>query len=291
MALFVFALFFALIALALITLGRRAHDSEDQLAGYGFGCLSGGIAGILLFFSSFTTISANHVGVITAFGAYKGVVPSGARFLAPWDDVEEFGTRIQPLEITNVPIRFEGNSGGDADMLIEWRIEGTDEKAVHRLWQDYRTFAAVESRLVHANSVLAVNVVLARYTPADGISGANRLQINADTLAKAQERLRGTGVVVERVTIRKIDPDRGSQNRIDRQVQAKADLDRLATEKLIADQEAAIAKTRSTTQTTGTLQQNCLDITADWQVAVRGPLPAFWDCGFGSRPAPVVPVK
>ena len=74
----------------------------------------------------------------------------------------------------------------------------------------------------------------------------------------------------------------------DKQVQVTADLSRLPIQQQIADQEAAIARTRATTQTPGTLQQNCLDIVAEWDASKRGPLPATFNCNFSGSSTPVI---
>lgn len=262
------------------------HTKRRSLPGLGS---SGSfIALIVVIVGSVTTVTANTIGVVTSFGRYQGTIGSGLHWLAPWSDVEEFGTRIQPLEMQDVPIRFEGNSGGTADVLIEWRIESDNEPAVKRLWSDYRTFEAIQNRVVHSNSRNALNVVMAAYSPSAGVSGGSLREITDKTLTDLKAKLGGTGVTVERVTIRQIDPDAVSQDRINRQVQAQADLDRTVTLQQIATKEAEIAATRATTRTTGTLQQNCLDLVGDWDVTKRGPLPATFNCAFNGEPAPVV---
>lgn len=256
----------------------RGLTGEDQAAAKIGGTAALVIAALIVGFASITTVGANKVGVVTEFGRYQGTVGSGIHWLAPWADVEEFGTRIQPLELQDVPIRFEGNSGGAADLLVEWRIKASDEPAVRRLWSDYRTFDAVQDRVVQSNTRNALNVVLAGYTPSEGIAGTALQPITDATLAGIQQRLAGTGVVVERVTIRQIDPDAQSQDRINRQVQAQADLERTETTKQIASREAEIAATRQRSQTPESLTYECLRITADWDAARQGPMPQTWQC-------------
>lgn len=246
-------------------------------------------AGVLVFvISSITTVGANRVGIITEFGRYQGTIQPGLSMMWPWADVEELPTRIQPLELKDIPVRFEGNSGGTADVLVEWRVEGTDETSMRRLWQDYRTTDAVQDRVVQSNSRNALNVVLAGYTPSRGVSGASLTDITGAALAQIKARLGGTGVIVERITIRQIDPDVQSQERINRQVQAQADLERTETTKEIAKREAEIAATRQTSQTPSSLQYECLRIVGDWNQATQGPMPQTFDCNFGGPAAPVI---
>lgn len=281
-----------IIALAGIAawVGSRLAPPHERPAWIGGGVGGLVVAGIVVIAASVTTVPAHTVGVVTEFGRYQGVLNPGWHMLAPWADVEEFGTRIQPLDLPDVPIRFGGNSGGSADLLVEWRVETADEAAIKRLWQDYRTFAAIQTRLVHASARSALNVVMAGYTPSEGVSGTALQPITDATLTGIRERLTGTGVVVERVTIRQIDPDPQSQARIDRQVQAQADLERTAVTEQIAEREARIAATRQRSQTPSSLTYECLRILADWDHARQGPIPPALDCSLtgGESPALIV---
>jgi regulator of protease activity HflC (stomatin/prohibitin superfamily) len=277
-----------ILALAGVGCLIAARFTEHDRAGYlGAGVAAVVLAGIVVILGSITTVGANKVGVVTEFGRYQGTVDSGMHWLAPWADVEEFGTRIQPLEM-KVPVRFEGNSGGDADLLVEWRIEASNEDAIKRLWSDYRTFDAIENRVVESNSRGALNVVLASYTPSEGVAGTALRPITDATLRVVRERLLRTGVVVERITIRQINPDKNSQDRINLQVQAQADLERAATTRQIAEQEAEIAATRQRSQTPSSLQYECLRIAADWNQAQQGPMPQTWNCALAGAAPPVI---
>lgn len=284
----IFALILGIIAALGFIVSRKSPNRDERRGGIAVGCAASAAAVILILIGSITTISANTVGVVTAYGKYKGIEPSGLHWLAPWDDVEEFGTRIQPLEMDGVGIRFEGNSGGTANLLVEWRIQSDSEPSIRQLWSDYRTFDAIQNRVVQSRARNALNVTLAGYSPNDGVSGASIVAIQNKTREIMQQDLRGTGVIVERVTVRQIDPDAGSQDRINKQVQANADLARLPVNQEIADREAIIARTRASTQTPGTLQQNCLDIVDGWDVSKRGPLPATFNCAFAAPQSPVV---
>lgn len=284
----IIAAIIAIAGIGAILGSRAAHSPDDQLflkIGSGVALA---VAAIVVLLGSVTTVGANKVGVVTSFGRYQGTVGSGMHMMAPWSDVEEFGTRIQPLEMQDVPIRFEGNSGGAADLLVEWRVESGNEDAIKRLWSDYRTFDAVQNRVVQSNTRNALNVVLAGYTPSEGIAGTALQSITDATVDGVQTRLAGTGVIVERVTIRQIDPDAQSQDRINRQVQAEADLERTATTKRIAEQEAETAAIRQRSQTPSSLQYECIRVAADWDVAKQGPLPQTFDCNFGGQSAPVI---
>jgi regulator of protease activity HflC (stomatin/prohibitin superfamily) len=278
-----------LIGIVFLIVSRKfASGSEDRLGTTAVGAVGVIAALAIMLISSFTTVGANRVGVVTEFGRYVGIIQSGPHLLWPWKSVEELPTRIQPLELPDVPVRFEGNSGGTADLLTEWRVEGSDERSIKRLWSDYRTLDAVQDRVVQANSRNALNVVLAEYTPSEGVSGNSLTKITQATLTEIQNRLKGTGVVVERITIRQIDPDPVSQDRINRQVQAQADLERTEVTKQIATQEAAIAATRQQSQTPQSLQYECLRIIADWDAQRQGPMPQTFNCNFGAPGDPVI---
>lgn len=278
----------ALIAAFFASSARGAEPVSDRTSMLGLSLLAGLMAGGTLLVSSVTTVSANTVAVVTEFGRYQGTLDSGLHLIAPWSDTEEFGTRIQPLTMDDTPIRFEGNSGGSADLLIEWRIDTSREDQIERLWRDYRTFDAVQNRLVRSNTRTSLNVELANYTPSEGVSGATLPQITEASRDRLRDVLAPVGIVVERVTIQQINPDRQSQDRINRQVQAQADLERTETTQQIAEREAAIAATRQRAQTPEALQYECLRIVADWKQDMQGPIPTTFNCAFGASGAPVI---
>jgi regulator of protease activity HflC (stomatin/prohibitin superfamily) len=283
----IIAAIIAIVGIGMILGSRIVHDPDERSFVKFAGVTSLVVAVFVVLLGSVTTVGANKVGVVTSFGRYQGTVGSGIHMMAPWSDVEEFGTRIQPLEM-GVPIRFQGNSGGTANLLVEWRIEAANEAAIKRLWSDYRTFDAVQNRVVQSNTRNALNVVLAGYTPSEGIAGTALQPITDATLAAVQARLRNTGVIVERVTIRQIDPDQQSQDRINRQVQAEADLERTATTKRIAEQEAETAAIRQRSQTPSSLQYECIRVIADWDASRQGPMPQTLNCNFGGQSDPVI---
>lgn len=249
------------------------------------------IGGLMLTVSSATTVAANKVGVVTEFGRYVNTIPPGLHWVAPWADIEEFGTRVQPLVMYNIDIRFNGNSGGTANQVVEWRLDALDpngevrEDRIRELWQTYRTFEAIENRVVRTTALTSLNVQLAEYTPSEGVSGRNLPAITVAVQEQLREVLADTGVVISRVTITGINPDPQSQDRINRQVQAQADLERTATTKEIAAQEAEIALIRERTQTPQSLQYECLRIASDWNQAAQGPLPPTFNCAFGAPSA------
>lgn len=280
---FVVATSIILVLIGVVALigAQRTRNPKGRASLTGGGAVALGLAVVVVILGMVTTVGANKVGVVTSVGRYQGVIQSGFHMLAPWTDVEEFGTRIQPLTLTDVPVRFEGNSGGDADLLIEWRIEAANEPAVRQMWSDYRTMAAVEDRLVRYSTVDVLNTVLAGYEPGLGINGASREPITAATLTKVRERLAGKGVVVDRITILYINPDPASQKRIDGQVQA-------ATDKQIAETQAETARIRSGSEAAKNLQLECLRIAEQWDQAKQGPVPGAWNCNFGGPSAPVL---
>ena len=110
MFLFVLAIIAALIAVAgwFVARATKRRLAQPNVSSYeqenlrigqlvGRAALAVGVVAAVLcgFFSSFTTVPANNVGIVTAFGRPTGTVSSGAHMLAPWDSVDTYSTQIQ----------------------------------------------------------------------------------------------------------------------------------------------------------------------------------------------------
>lgn len=131
------------------------------------------------FLSSFTTVQANSVGIVTAFGRPVGTVTSGGHFLAPWDNVDTFSTQVQVTQRLAGPqgdvpgadciqVNLKGGANACADVTIRFVINPSD--AVD-LWKRYGDFGTVRDKLLRSATDNAAKIVYGQYAPQDAISG------------------------------------------------------------------------------------------------------------------------
>lgn len=249
------------------------------------GCVIGGKA---------TTVSANHVGVVTQLGSYKGQLDSGFSWKGILESVEEIPTRTQLVTQTDVSIRFSGNSGGNADITVGWHAAKGDEQGIKKLWETYKTRESIENDLVKPNARNALNQATAQFEPGAGVSGASLPQINGETQRAIAKLMEGKGVIVDTITVSDVQPDPNSQDRINKQVAALADQQTAKTEFETAKIQRDTAGIRNQTQSQSSLAYECLLTAKNWNAEKQGQMPLVWNCLGGdvgdvniNAPAPV----
>lgn len=156
------------------------RDDIPRSAPIAIGTVLAAGAAVIAFFSSFTTVDANSVGIVTAFGKPVDTVQSDAHMLAPWDSVESFTTRIQVTQRFADPakgdqpgqdcvqVNLKGGASACADVTIRYVINPQD--AVD-LWRRYGSFDAVRDQFLRSATDNAAKIVYGQYAPQDAISG------------------------------------------------------------------------------------------------------------------------
>lgn len=265
-------------ALVAVAVGYNCSYDDDKVAAY-IAAVVFALATVAMFIGgSVTTVSANHVGVMTKFGAYQGVLQSGFHWKSPLVSTEEIPTRAQLLSLTDTGIKFSGNSGGNADVLVGWKVAKDDEASIRKLWETYKTRDEIEDKLVKKAGVNGANQVTAQYEPGKGVNGATLPEINAKAKDAIDRLLDGSGVIAEIVNVSEVNPDAESQKRINLQVGAEANRSRALIDKETARTEAETAEIRNRTQTPASLQYRCLEIAAGWDQQRQGNMPLIWSC-------------
>lgn len=253
--------------------------------GEGIGAAAIGIVVLVIFtaFMSFTTVEPRSVGVQTSFGKYQDTLENGTQAVAPWSQVEEFSTQVQPLQLA-VPVSFDGGSSGTVVLTNLWAIDGPQVKA---LWDDFKTFERVNDLLVKPSTETAVAAAFSAYSPQDARNGGNRTKLQTDikTALSGENNdggvFAGRGVLVDSIQITDVQLDGKAQAAVDRVTEATANTQRATEEQERARIEAETAKIRQESQTPEALQRYCLEVVNNWDAAKNGNLPATFNCVFG----------
>ena len=246
---------------------------------------------ILIFlFSSMNYTTARTVGIVTEFGKATGTIQPGLNWTAPWADVTEFPTSNQVLDLDatndgpNVTVKFKGANGGGGsgfvNVNITWQVKN-DNEAV-KLWQNWKEFEAVKDNVVNPRGQAAVVEVFGRYTPEEAIDGNKLQQFNDEVKQSLSTALDSSGISVENVAIKRVDLSPEIQDRINKQVQAQADVQKAQIEQQRAQIDNQTNQLRQQSLTPEALIRTCMDVTNAWNVAQNGPLPASWNCFSGT---------
>lgn len=276
----------AIVFLLLILGGVGYSLVTKEKAGFG---VAGGVLILFLIitgFMSFTKVDARAVGIQTGFGKYQDTLGNGPHFLAPWSETEQFSTQVQYLDLDDtdgdgndsVSVTFKGGGGGQVSLTPRWRI---DENKAENLWKKYRTFDKVRDQLVNSSSKDSVRVVVSKYTPNEARDGENLRPIAEQIQADLAKSLQDDGVIIDSVSIKKIQLDSRSQNSLDKIVEANNNIERAKAEQERAKIDAETVKIR---EKSGSLspqanERYCLEMMNNWDVKKNGHLPAGFTCG------------
>lgn len=236
MFLFVLAIIAALIAVAGVFVARAASrriaTAETRTAtekatitrqiGRAALVLGVLVAIVCGFFSSFTTVQANSIGIVTAYGQPVGTAASGAHMLAPWDSVETFSTRIQVTQRLAGPqgdtptadcvqVNLKGGAAACADITIRYVINPSDAVA---LWQRYGDFDTVRDSFLRSATDNAAKIVFGQYAPQDAISGDALPAITTAMTRELKNQLAGSGLTLVAVAPGQLHLDPTVQSRI-----------------------------------------------------------------------------
>lgn len=280
--------------------------------------VTGALTGILLLitlFFSITTVDARAVGIQTAFGRYSDTLSPGLQLVAPWSDVEQFTTRLQDTDLNSkdgsknsVYVAFSappqtdengkpiadqdtvaGGGNGWVNAIVRWQISSDqDDKGAKALWDKFRTFEDVQSRLVLSEAQQSVTDVSNNYTA--GFASVNQNVLGEQIKTDLEGKLRRYGIVVDSVAVKGVDLDDATRASLQRIVdninktqaakeeQKRAEIDN-ATAKLRAESGVLSAQAN---------ERYCLDVVNNWDVNKNGPLPATFNCGLGDSKTPVI---
>ncbi len=231
------------------------------------------------FFSTFTTVAANSVGIVTAFGHPVGTVANGAHFLAPWDSVDTYSTRIQVTrrlagpqgdtpDADCVQVNLKGGAAACADMTIRYVINPADAVA---LWQRYGSFDTVRDSFLRSATDNAAKIVYGQYAPQDAISGDALPAITTAMTGELAHQLDGSGLTLVAVAPGQLHLDPTVQARINDILNAQTGTT-VAQQNLAKNQAEAAANNALT----GSLSQQIL--IQQCIAAAQVIKPAYFNC-------------
>lgn len=289
MSLFILAIVLALVAAAAVFVRHRNRGDEIRAIALGvavvavLGCV---IAG---FFSSFTTVDANTVGIETQFGQFTNTLEPGGHFLAPWATVTQIDTKVQSTDRKAGPdgdvpgadcvqVNLKGGAQACADLTIRYSVSHDDAQG---LWSQYGSFDDARNKLLRSATDQAAKVVYGEFTPQEAVSG----DASAGIASKLTDALRGqlakSGLNLQAVAPGQLHLSKESQTRFD-------DLLNAQTATLVAQQnlaknqaQAAANAALAASLTDPILTQECFD-------AAREIKPTVFGCFPGGSGTPVI---
>jgi regulator of protease activity HflC (stomatin/prohibitin superfamily) len=301
----VVAIVLGLVALLLIAGAVLSEEKFAPLVGLGVV-----IVVFLVFtgFSSITTVDARSVAIQQAFGRYQDTLGPGLQTKAPWSSTEEFTTRLQDVDLNSkdggkdsVYVAFSapkqtdengkviagqtdvaGGGNGNINAVVRWYINPDQgNNGAKALWEKYKTFEDVKTRLVTSESQQAVTDVANDYTA--GVASVNQTMIGDAVKVNLANRLKPYGIIVDSVAIKGVDldgPTKASLQRIvdniNKTQAAKEEQKRAQIDNQITEERA-----KAGTLSEANMQRYCLDVVNNWDVSKNGPLPATFDCSLG----------
>lgn len=297
-------LFFILTGVALVIavislLASFAASSEDYAGDVGAGAYRTAAVfftlvtiGLVFAFAA-TTVSPRAVGIATSFGKYRGTLPAGFHWTAPWTSVEEFPTQVQFLELNGrddstgkgvggVAVNFDGGGKGVVDATVRWRIEQVDAED---LWKKYKDFDKVRDQLVTSAARDAVRKAVGTYTPTNAQSGKNVTAITKAIRDELQSQVSDDGVQIDSLSVTAVILDDNTQKAIEQVIIAQQGTAKATEEQARARIEQETNKIRQTggLLSPDALRRYCLEVTNNWDQGKNGPLPAGWSC-MGTSP-------
>ncbi|RYY03908.1 MAG: band 7 protein [Gammaproteobacteria bacterium] len=146
---------------------------------------------LMLWINPFNTVPTGMRGVITQFGAIKGIEPEGLVILPPWQKLSVFNVRAEEAAIENAEGSTSDTQPVKVSMTVRYSIV-TDRVA--EVFEKYSRNGDLSSYVQTATQEI-FKAVTAKYTAPDLIS--QRAQVSADinTALKQKLSLYGANVI------------------------------------------------------------------------------------------------
>lgn len=287
---------FAIIALTILGLviigglGAAFLGPTSQIKSSGVTTI---VIGALLFgltwvVSSAFYVEAREVAIVHKFGKDSGTASTGLGWDVPWSEVSKFSTANQPLDFDgeNDRIKFnlagsDGTSEGEAwvNLNASWQITG-DETA-RRLWADRKEFDRVRNEVALPNIKSAIVGTMGRYNAQQANDSAKIPEFNKVLLEEVNKAVNPLGIKVEGIAVVRNDLSDAVKAKLEQKNSDKIQGDRAVIQQQTAKTEAETNRIKKQELSELVVQNNCLELTNNWNVAKNGPLPAGWNCMAG----------
>ncbi len=258
------------------------------------GAISTTVVGVLLFgltwvVSSAFYVDAREVAIIHEFGKDTGTATTGPGWDTPWSDVSKFSTANQPLDFDgeNERIKFnlagsDNTSEGEAwvNLNASWQITG--DQTARLLWADRKEFERVRNEVALPNIKSAIIGVMGRYNAQKANDSANVPEFNKVLFEDINKAVNHLGIKVEGIAVTRVDLSDAVKGKLEQKNSDKIQNDRAVIQQQTAKTEAETNRIKKQELSELVVQNNCLELTNNWNVAKNGPLPAGWNCMVGT---------
>jgi len=257
------------------------------------------LAGLIVFFDSFTIVPARNVGIVNTFGKAEAALDNGWHWVKPWSSVETVDATVQNINLSQdakncITVRLANQTTACVDVTVQWNI---DQKAnANELWQRYRgtnddVVGNVGRNVVERELRRSLNVVFESYNPLSVLTGGGAPTTKTDDLAatalKEMKQHVDSGIVVDTLRISLVHFDGVTQDKLNGYAQALADTQIATQQRLTAEQQKAAndVLAQSSSSDPGVKYQNCLNLLKD--LAAKGQLqnlPPTFNCAGSDTP-------
>lgn len=171
--------------------GRRALVKKGLIA-----CIAGLALVTLLAVNPFHTVPTGYRGVVTQFGAIKGIEGEGLVLLPPWQRLDNFNIRAEQADIEKADGATSDTQPVTVSMTVRYNIA---PDRVAEVFEKYSRTGDLTSYMQTAASD-TLKAVTARYTAPDLI--AKRAQVAGDIKGTLQAKVSQFGAVVIGIDMR-----------------------------------------------------------------------------------------
>lgn len=180
--------------MATYTNGNYTQPSRGSILRYAL--LAIAVAGAIAFINPFKTVPTGTRGVITQFGAIKGIENEGLVVLPPWEHLAIFNVRAEAENIENAEGSTSDTQPVRVSMTVRYSI-ATDKVA--EVYEKYSHDGNLSSYVKTATQE-AFKTVTARYTAPELIS--RRAQVSTDINEVLRQKLSIYGANVINIDMR-----------------------------------------------------------------------------------------
>lgn len=258
-----------------------------------------GIAVIWLILLCVTIVPTRNIGVTIAFGKPTGTIGNGFHVIAPWETTEVYDASIQTLDMADdgsdgkpaMNVRIANAATAVMHVTVQWQVDPNAN--IEQLHLDWRSFEAIQDRVVKPRLAASLNSVFEGYDPLIALKQAGGTPTSlGDMEPKVREHLQASlpkGIIIRSLMLPFVQYPAQVQNALnDFQKELAATQVAIQQQHTAAAQKAALEILASAKMTAEAFAQQCLIVTERLAQSGKG-LPAAWNCT--TPPASVVPVR
>lgn len=272
------------VGVATVLFGIAAHifsrkNSPHRGASI-FGLIISGVGAIMLALSIFTVVPTQQIGIPVTFGQTGDPMGNGFHVKAPWTKIALMDATVQiddNLGDKKTEIRLGNQSVAYVQNNVRWRIK---PEAASQLYRDHKKFENIGPALQEQELAAALNDAFKTYDPLmQATNEATSLDKIADDVKRRLEEKLGDRLIIDSVTIPKVDFDNQTQSRID-QLQQEIGNTRIAEQRkktAAADAEANKVLADSIKNDPNVLVSKCMDMMNE-MIAKGQTIPVGFSC-------------